>query len=91
MLKVRILTAALCASAFVTSANGQNQSEAINAKTITAASEALEESNDLKLLKEGKWVVTAIERGGETIPAQFGQKEGDIITFQKQGDFHVLG
>ncbi len=47
-----------------------------------AAGEAREEPEDLKRMKQTKWIVTNVERDGQTIPAQYGQREGDIIAFK---------
>ena len=71
------------------SAAGQEQVVDIGA--IAGVTEALEESPDFKLLKKTKWIVTEVERDGDAIPAQFGQKEGDIITLTRQGNAFLFG
>ena len=40
------------------------------------------EPEDLKLMKRSKWVVTSVERDGQTVPAQYGQRKGDVISFK---------
>lgn len=41
--------------------------------------------DDLKQMIKGKWIVVYVLRDGETTPAQFGQKIGDVITLKKEG------
>jgi|GEM_PF-3103380 hypothetical protein len=48
------------------------------------------DSGDIKALKKGKWIVVSVERDGQTVPAQFGQKPGDIITFKTRDGLTVL-
>lgn len=37
---------------------------------------------DLRSMQLTKWIVVSVERDGETVPAQYGQKVGDIISFE---------
>ena len=47
-----------------------------------AAAKSQTEPEDLKQMKRTKWIVTSVERDGKTVPAQYGQRKGDIITFR---------
>ena len=40
------------------------------------------ETKDLGRLKQSKWIVTSVERDGKTVPAQYGQRKGDVIEFK---------
>ncbi len=41
-----------------------------------------EDPKDLKQMKASKWIVVSVERDGKTVPAQYGQRVGDIIGFE---------
>lgn len=57
-----------------------------------ALAETTEEPEDLKQMRRTKWVVTSVQRDGKTVPAQYGQRVGDVIEFKMDdsGKF-VLG
>ena len=62
-----------------------------NDVTVTTVAEQQEESGDLAILKESKWQVVEVKRDGETLPAQFGQKPGDVISFDNEDNATVFG
>ena len=87
-LTVASIGAMLCAAAMVSPATAQKTFDVSSMLNIEAADD---ESSDLKRMKEGTWIVVSVQRDGETVPTQFGQKPGDVITFKAQGDVTVFG
>lgn len=84
---MRFVASVLGAAAIISTAVAQELDvfrESVNVK------DASEDSGDLKALKKGKWIVISVERDGKTLPAQFGQKPGDIITFKTKDGLMVF-
>ena len=86
MAGIRFLVSVLSTTAIIPNLMAQHIALPSGEVNITDASE---ESEDLEVLKQGKWIVVSVERDGKTIPGQFGQKPGDIITF-KTGNGHIM-
>lgn len=51
-----------------------------------AAFVSADDPKDLRLMKQTKWIVVSVKRDGETVPAQYGQKVGDVISFRMEKD-----
>lgn len=83
MARIRFLVAFLSVTAVIPSLMAQD--------IVVTPEDLATESKDLKALKKGKWIVVSVERDGETIPAQFGQKPGDIITFKTENGLIAFG
>lgn len=91
---IRTMTATLCLliaqSAFSQQLDVVKRALNVNSPDNTNAPEQ-EDTGDLKHLKDGKWIVDSVERDGNTVPGQFGQKPGDIITFDTKNGLTIFG
>ena len=68
----------------------------VNALTFTSVSveavaDSWMQSDDAQKLKSQKWIVRSVTRDGDTLPAQIGQKVGDVIEFRIGPDRFDMG
>ncbi len=87
MRRIGILAFALCAT-LSQLATAQQPNVLSNSLSVNSAES---DFGDLKTLKDGKWEVVKVERDGDTVPAQFGQQPGDVISFNTKNGLTVFG
>ena len=92
MSRSRILQSLICMAVCISFANADPpQGLNLDLNQLLPINEEAKATGDLAILKESKWKVVEVRRDGATLPAQFGQQPGDVITFDNDAAATVFG